>query len=181
MAPAFALLPSLVWAQVRPKLLPDRDVDITYRVTDRSDKPLQERVRWLAASRLQRIDGPGRRAVLADRTTDYITIVTPNTKSFIKIREPAGGLFRLDEGGAFTKDGGSTIAHLPCTNWGWTDPNTGNARSVCATEDGVMLRVTEGDRTLIEAISVQYHQLKPAIFELPRGYSPTLIPDSSGE
>jgi hypothetical protein len=174
-------IPSLAWAQTKPNLLPDRDVDITYRVTDRADKPLQEHVRWLAARHLQRIDGPGRRAVLADRTTDYITILTPSTKSFVKIREPAGGLFRPDDGGTFTRGGGSVVAHLPCTEWGWTDPNTANARSVCVTDDGVMLRMTEGGRTLIEAISVQYRPLKPAIFEIPRFYSPTLIPDSSGD
>jgi hypothetical protein len=174
-------IPSLAWAQAKPKLLPDRDVDITYRVTDRSDKPLQERVRWLAASHLQRIDGPGRRAVLADRTTDYITILTPSTKSFVKLREPAGGLFRPDEGAAYTKGSENVVAQVPCTEWGSTDPNTGNARSACVTDDGVMLRITENGQTLIQAISVQYRPLKPTTFEIPHGYSPTLIPDLSGD
>ncbi len=168
-------------ADDRPKLLPDRDVDITYLVSDRSDKPIKQRVRWLAADHLQRIDGPGSTVILADRTTTYITILSPRTKSYLKVEEPAGGLFATDKAGSFTRSGMSTVAHLPCNEWAWTDASTQKPRTLCATEDGVMLRTTEDGRTLIEAATVTYRQVKPQTFQIPNGYEPILVPDRSTE
>ena len=40
------------------QLLPTRDVDITYDVTLLSQPRVRERVRWLAADLLERVDGP---------------------------------------------------------------------------------------------------------------------------
>src|SRR5580704_1521737 len=41
-----------------PQLLPTRDMDITYDVTLPSQPRVRERVRWLAAEQLERVDGP---------------------------------------------------------------------------------------------------------------------------
>jgi hypothetical protein len=168
-------------AQGKPKLLPDRDVDISYRVTDRTDKATTERARWLSASHLQRIDGTGNTVVLADRSTDYITILNPSTRSYVKIEEPPDGLFRVDDAAVFTQGSTNTIAHVACTDWSWLDASTHKPRTVCMTDDGVMLRTTEDGRTLIEATSVTYRRLKPATFQIPSGYSPTLVPDVSAD
>ncbi len=168
-------------AQEKPKLLPDRDVDITYRVTDRSDAPVKQRVRWLAADHMQRIDGPGTTVILADRTTTYITILSPRTKSYLKVEEPPGGLFKSEYAGSFTRGGTSSVAHLACTEWTWNDASTQRPRTVCATDDGVMLRMIEGGRTLAEATVVTYRRVKPQTFQIPSGYEPTLVPDSSQE
>ncbi len=168
-------------AQDKPKLIPDRDVDLTYRVTDGSGALAQQRVRWLAAEHLLRREGPGTGFTLIDRKTDYITIVNTRTKSYVKVEEPAGGLFRIDSAGLVTKGGGATVAKLPCTEWSWVDTSTQQPRTVCTTDDGVMLRVTEAGRTLIEAISITYRKVNPKTFAVPVGYEPTLIPDISGQ
>lgn len=168
-------------AQDKPKLLPDRDVDITYRVTDRSDAPIKQRVRWLATDHLQRIDGPGNTFVLADRTTTYVTIVSPRTKSYLKVAEPAGGLFKADHPGSLTRGGTSNVVNLACTEWTWISASTQKPRTLCATDDGVMLRTTEDGRTLVEATAVTYRRVKPETFRVPNGYEPTLATDSSTE
>ena len=167
-------------AQDRPKLMPDRDVDVSYRVVA-SDKPMRQRVRWLAAQHAERIDGGGDSFTLADRTTDFITIVTKRSKTYVKVAEPAGGVFNTNQAADFTRGGDATIAQLPCTEWSWVDASTGKPRTVCATADGVMLRMTEDGHTLVEAITVTYRKVKPKTFQVPVGYEPVLVPDPSGE
>jgi hypothetical protein len=41
----------------KPQLLPTQDVDVTYDVTLPSQPRIRERVRWLAAEQLERVDG----------------------------------------------------------------------------------------------------------------------------
>jgi hypothetical protein len=45
-------------AEEPTRLLPARDVDITYDVTLPSQSRVRERVRWLAGEQLERVDGP---------------------------------------------------------------------------------------------------------------------------
>src|SRR6516165_8304550 len=61
-----------------PQLLPMRDVDITYDVMLPSQPRVRERVRWLAAERLERVDGPHNSTTIFNRRTREITILTAN-------------------------------------------------------------------------------------------------------
>ena len=168
-------------ASNRPNLLPTRDVDLSYRVTGSSDKPVTQRVRWLAADHLQRIDGPGGVVILADRTTTYITILNQKNRSYVKIEEPAEGLFRIDPSISLTRGSSGSVLALSCTEWTWNNTATNKARTVCLTDDGVVLRMTEDDNVLLEALSIAYRHVDPATFRIPSNYEPTLIPDSSSD
>ena len=174
-------------AQDKPKLLPDRDVDLTYTVSAqgttaaKADKPITQRVRWLAADHMQRIDGPGDTVVLADRATSYITIVSSRTKSYIKLDAPAGGVFNPDQHAAFTRGDASSVAKTACTDWKWLDADTKKPRTLCATDDGVVLRMTEDGRTLAEATAVTYRTVKPQTFQVPHGYEPSPALDGATE
>jgi hypothetical protein len=52
------LLVGKVGAEQPPRLLPTSDVDIIYEVTLPSQPRVRERVRYLAAELLERVDGP---------------------------------------------------------------------------------------------------------------------------
>ncbi len=168
-------------AQDKPTLLPERDVDITYRVTAASEKPVKQRVRWLAAKHLQRIDGPGAAVSLADRMTAYITILSSRTKTYVKLEESSDKPFKVDPAASFTRDSKDTVANLPCTEWSWVDASTQSPRTLCATDDGVMLRMTENGHVLFEATAVTYRHANPRTFEVPSDYQPTLVPDTSSD
>jgi hypothetical protein len=46
------------WLELSRRSFTTRDVDITYDVTLPSQPRVRERVRWLAAEQLERVDGP---------------------------------------------------------------------------------------------------------------------------
>ena len=73
---ATAVLASLLVGPVAraesPQLLPTRDVDITYDVTLPSQPRVRERVRWLAAEKLERVDGPHKSTTIFNRRTREI-------------------------------------------------------------------------------------------------------------
>jgi hypothetical protein len=54
---ASLLVGSAAGAEKPPQLLPTSDVDITYDVTLPSQPRIRERVRWLAAEQVERVDG----------------------------------------------------------------------------------------------------------------------------
>lgn len=178
---AALLVATAALAQDKPNLLPERDVDITYRVTTVSEKPIKQRVRWLAAKHMQRIDSPGGAVSLANRTTAYVTILNSRTKTYVRLEEAPDGAFRVDPTASFTQGGKSKAAGLSCNEWSWVETSTQNPRTLCVTDDGVILRMTENGRTLFEATSVTYHRANPRTFEVPSDYQPTLVPDNSLE
>ncbi|MGA2128122.1 MAG: hypothetical protein ABSG76_18460 [Xanthobacteraceae bacterium] len=62
------------------------------------------------------------------------------------------------------------MAGLGCTDWSWTE--NGQTRTLCVTPDGVLLRSTVDGKTVVQALSVSYHQQSADLFEVPRGYAP---------
>ena len=181
MVAAALLAVTAAFAQDKPNLLPERDVDITYRVTAISEKPIKQRIRWLAAKHMQRVDSPGGAVSLADRTTAYVTILNSRTKTYVKLEEAADGPFKVDPGVSFPRGGNSKAASLPCSEWSWLDSGTQKPRTLCVTDDGVMLRMAEDGHVLFEATTVTYRHANPRTFEVPSDYQPTLVPDSSPE
>jgi len=68
---------------------------------------------------------------------------------------------------------------LHCVDWSWTEDV--EAHTVCATADGVLLRLIADGKTVKEARSVSYGRQRPELFELPPGYMPALAPDGAAE
>ena len=54
-------------AEEQPRLTPTRDVDIRYDVTRPQKPKVRERVRWLAAEGLERVDASGRSTSIFER------------------------------------------------------------------------------------------------------------------
>ena len=71
-----SLLVGKAGAEQPPHLLPTRDVDITYDLTLPSQPRVRERVRWLAAELLERVDGPHKSSTIFNRRTHEIIILT---------------------------------------------------------------------------------------------------------
>ena len=178
---AALLIATAALAQDKPNLLPERDVDITYRVTTILEKPIKQRVRWLATKHIQRIDSPGGAVSLADRTTTYVTILNSRTKTYVRLEEASDGPLKVNPTASFTRGSKSTVISLTCNEWSWVDVSTQNPRTLCVTDDGVMLRMTENDHVLLEAITITYRHANPRTFEVPSDYQPTLVPDTSSE
>ncbi len=53
--------------------------------------------------------------------------------------------------------------------------------TVCATADGVLLRLIVDGKTVIQARSVSYGPQAVELFQVPPGYTPALAPDGSAE
>ena len=176
--PLAAILASLLVGPVAkaepPQLLPTRDVDITYDVTLRSQPRVRERVRWLAADQLERVDGPHKSTTIFNRRTREIVLLSSANRTFRQLdmprqpEEPAPES-RLKRGNE------SVIAGLRCINWSWTEDV--ETRTVCMTEDGVLVRFLIDGKTVSEARSVSFHPQSAELFEVPPGYTPLLAPE----
>jgi hypothetical protein len=168
------LLVEKVGAEQPPRLLPMSDVDIIYDVTLPSQPRVRERVRYLAAELLERVDGPHKSTTIFDRRTHQMTIISSANRSFLKLDMPR----QAEEPGpkATLKRGNeSVVAGLHCVDWSWTEDV--ETRTVCITADGVLLRFVVDGRIVSEARSVSYGPQPSELFQVPRGYSPLLAPE----
>jgi hypothetical protein len=163
-------------AEPGPKLIPDRDVDITYRVNPADEPAFNQRVRWQGDTHLERVDGPRSATVIVDHTTHYEILLRPETHSYLKLAVPAGSNLYPNADIARTNKGQAWVAGLPCTEWEWTAHEDNKTHSLCVTDDGVLLRETADGHIMLQAKSVKYRKLKPAIFTVPDNYEPSLIP-----
>ncbi len=163
------------WADETPRLMPSRDVDITYRVSS-GDKPVTERVRWLAAEEIERIDPHGKGYLLArsaymiiEHRKKTAEIVDPKTHSVTATVNPVAGELAEIENAKLTPLGSATVARLGCQVWR-AEISAQVEREICLTEDGVLLRVRNGDKTVLEATAVKYHHISSKLFDIPPDY-----------
>ena len=161
-------------ADDQPKLLPTRDVDIRYDVTRPQQPRVRERVRWLAAEHLERVDASGRSTSIFDHDGRVVTLLTPATRTFRKLDQAPRRPLEPEAGTALQRGAGAVVAGLPCTDWSWTE--NGEKHVVCATADGVILRLVVDGQTYIEARSVKYEPQKADLFGVPANYTPALAP-----
>jgi hypothetical protein len=159
----------------RPHLQPTRDVDVTYRVTRPNEPSTAQRVRWSAASHRERVDGSDGSATIIDRDADEITLIAPKSRTYRNLEGQARGAIEIGSDVALTRGDETTVAGLRCINWSWQE--AGETRTVCATPDGVPLRLVVGGATVKEARAVTYREQKPELFEVPPGYTPALAPE----
>ena len=176
--PPAALLASLLVEPLAraeaPQLLPTHDVDVTYDVALRSQPRVRERVRWLAAEQLERVDGPHKSTTIFDRRTHQMTILTSANRTFLKLDMPQ----QPEEPGAkatLKRGNESVVAGLRCVDWSWTEDV--ETRTVCITADGVLLRFLVDGQIVSEARSVKYGPQPAELFQVPPGYAPLLAPE----
>ena len=154
-----------------PRLMPTRDVAVVYR-TEQGDRTLEQRVRWSAAEQRMRIDPPAPGLfVLIDYAAHRMELVRERDRSVVEMAAPAAvpGLGAAASG-AYERLGSETVAGLACTEWRSRDLQGGDTR-ICATEDGVVLKVWQGDRVLATASQVRYAPQEAALFRAPAGYA----------
>jgi hypothetical protein len=176
--PSTAVLASLLVGPMAraepPQLLPTRDVDITYDVTLPSQPRIRERVRWRAAEQLERVDGPYKLTTIFNRRTREIIHLSLANRTFRQLDMPRQAEEPAPE--AILKRGNeSTVAGLHCVEWSWTEDV--ETRTVCLTEDGVLLRFLVDSKTVSEARSVSYRGQPAELFQVPPGYAPLLAPE----
>ena len=176
---ALLLVGALAAAEEQPKLLPTRDVDIRYDVTRPQQPKVRERVRWLAGEHLERVDASGRSTSIFDRDAHVVTLLTPATRTFRKLDQAPRRPLEPEPGAALQRGAEAVVAGLPCTDWSWTED--GEKHTVCATADGVILRLIVDGQTFIEARSVKYGPQKADLFRVPANYTPALAPEGAGE
>jgi hypothetical protein len=158
-----------------PELLPTRDVDITYDVTRPQQPKIRERVRWLAGEHLERVDGPDKSTTIFDRNANEITLLIPANRSYRKLEDAARRPQEPPPGTTLKRGNELTVAGLHCTEWSW--PEDVETHTVCATSDGVLLRLVVDGQTVTEARSVSYGRQRPELFQVPRDYAPALAPE----
>jgi hypothetical protein len=177
---AFFLAGAPVRAEDGPMLQPTRDVDVAYDVT-RPEKPkVRERVRWSAAEHLERVDASGRATTIFDHEGHAITLLTPATRTFRKLEQAPRRPLEPEPGAVLKRGAAAVVAGLPCTDWSWTEEG-GEQHTVCATADGVILRLVVDGQTFIEARSVKYGPQKADLFRVPANYTPALAAEGAGD
>ena len=175
--PPTAILASLLVgpvARAAPShLLPTRDVDIVYDVTLHSQPRVRERVRWLAAEKLERVDGPHKSTTIFNRRTHQMTLLTAADRSFLQLDMPRQPEEPAPEV-AVVRGNEFVVAGLHCVDWSWTEDT--ETRTVCLTADGVLLRFLIDNKTVTEARSVTYRPQPAELFQVPSDYMPALAP-----
>ncbi len=166
-------------AEERPRLVPSRDVDIRYDVTRPQKPKVRQRVRWLAAEGLERVDVSGRSTSIFEHDAHAVTLLTPATRTFRKLDHLPRRPLEPEQGAALTRGADAVIAGLSCTDWSWVED--GEKHTVCATADGVILRLVVDGQTFMEARSVKYAPQRIDLFRVPANYTPALAPEGAGE
>lgn len=166
-------------AEEQPSFLPTHDVDITYDVTRPQQQKIRERVRWLADQHLERIDGPDKTATIFDRNANEITLLTPASRAYRKLEGAPRRALEPSPGVGVKRGNENVVAGLHCVDWSWTEDL--ETRTVCATADGVLLRLIVDGQTVIQARSVSYGRQKAELFQVPPDYAPALAPDGAAE
>ncbi len=181
--PAAALVVLLVGpaavAAEQPKLLPTRDVDITYDVTRPQHPRTRERVRWLAGEHLERVDASGRSSTIFNREAHEVTLLTPANRTYRKLDGAPRRPLEPEPGAILKRGRDAVVAGLPCTDWSWTEDV--ETHTVCATADGVALRLIVDGATFFVARSVKYAPQKVELFQVPPNYAPALAPEGGAE
>ena len=151
---------------------PTRDVDVTYRVPvgDTGATSLLQRLRFSVTLHRQRVDLPTSDTwMVIDFAAHTMAMVRDSSREVVDLPAPDTASLPQD-GAAFQRVGSGSVAGLDCTEWRTRDTR-GLETIACYTPDGVMLRARNDSHLLMEATSVQYAAMSPAIFTPPDGYT----------
>lgn len=176
-SPAFAASP--------PRILPDHDVAVTYRVTvpDRSGGTY--RVRYQAATRRAHVTGLSGEgqgfAFLLDIPGGSGDVIMPQTHTIVPLPDLGDIIHRVlaARGARFTRLGSAVIAGKPCTRYLILSPKGDG--TACLTRGGVPLAANAHDSrgsVQAEALSVSDSPQPPEYFSPPPGYTALNLPPS---
>jgi hypothetical protein len=153
--------------------LPTRDVEISYKITERHQRPIAERVRWSASEHLERVDGPNKSSSIFDYNSRVVTLLNGASRTYRKLENAPRQLLEPEPGAVLKRGNDSVVAGLPCTDWSWTEDV--EKHTVCVTPDGVVLRlVMDEGKKVFEARSVHYAPQSADLFRVPSSYAPRL-------
>ena len=155
-----------------PRTMPTRDVDVTYEMRLPGGTAM-ERMRWLVSDALLRVDPPSPGVyMIADYKRHSIAIVSQADRSVTVSPAPAAaipGAPGAPPSSGFARRERDEVSGMACTEWAATDTE-GRSVGICMTEDGVLLRLRAGGRTLLEARTVDYGPQDAAAFVVPPEY-----------
>jgi hypothetical protein len=140
----------------------------------RAPPKIRERVRWLAGERLERIDGPSSVTIL-DRKGNEITLLVPATRTYRTLEGRPRRPMEPETDAVLSRIGEAVVAGQRCVEWSWVEDT--DTHILCATADGVALRLTVNGKAVMVARSVSYGRQNAALFRVPANYSPALAPE----
>jgi hypothetical protein len=157
-----------------PRIVPTRDVTVTYNVRPRDHAPIEVRVSIEAGGARLRITAENLpTAFLVDRRSHMATILLPMLKMFTTVPLGQDDPEAMLQNAQYERHGREMLAGRSCTDW-TADSERGHA-SACITEDGVILRADaqnhHGEIGSVLASTVQYGRLPPSLFDRPAGFS----------
>ncbi len=150
-------------AGAQPQFFPTRDLSIIYDVSWPNRPRIRERVRWLARTPLERIDGP-----------NHSTLVLLNaaSRTYSAVNGAPRWAIEPKPSAVLNRGAESVIAGLRCIDWSWTEDT--ETHTACLSPDGVLLRLMVDDETRLEARSVSYGAQADDLFQVPLDYVPAL-------
>ena len=172
--------------QDRPRVQPDRDVTVTYRVEGAAQQALPGgvdgplRLSWDAAGQRLRAEPADRpQAVIVDLSRHTASVVDDAMHAVLTlpVRERDLQPLTLD-GVQMTRRGADTVAGRACTTWAMQAKR--GSGTVCLTPGGVALRAEgeiDGRHGSFTATDVTYGAVAANLFTVPPGYMTLTIPD----
>ena len=116
-----------------------------------------------------RVDPPGDRLyMITDYTTHRIAVVKVADRTVIDAAAPAASLAG-PSAAPYRRQGTDTVAGTACTDWATLDTE-GHAVVICATAEGVVLRVRRDGRVVLAARRVSFARADETVFEVPANY-----------
>ncbi len=175
------LLPWCIGAAVAaPRLVPDRDVTVQYRLTPQGRAPIDVTVAIAAGGlRLQVISPDLPTTMVVRRDTETAIIMLPLLRMYAELPivryDPEHTVLR---GATYAAAGEARVAGLRCVLWRAVSAE-GEARA-CITEGGVILRgeassARRGALGAIVAQRVVFGPLPAGVFEVPADYQKSPI------
>ena len=188
-----ALPAAAAGAEPAPRVLPGRDVTVSYRVSGPAmeaipflgagNAPSDMRLSWNAGSQRLMVSAPGRaQRLLVDLPGHRATVLDDGMRAalFLPMRDTdVQGLTMANA--RFTRRGTAQVAGERCTEWDVRSNRS--AGTVCITGDGVPLR-GEGDvngrHGAFTATAVNTSPVDPAGLAVPAGYNRIEMPSFGG-
>jgi hypothetical protein len=171
------LISSPVWGQEQPQLYPTRDVDVTYDVMQPRQPAYRQRVRWLAAERLERIEGAQKSTTIFDRKAGTMTMLSGRSRTYTSVERVPRRSSEPPKDAEIKRGLESVVAGLHCVDWDWIED--AETHTICMTADGVLLRLMLDRATVLQARSVSYGVQPLKLFRVPQNYAPALAPEGN--
>jgi hypothetical protein len=154
----------------QPRLLPTRDVDVSYQMLP-GGTPLKQRMRWRAGTRTLRLDPPlADLFVIVEYDQKRMSVVREAERIVLDTTVPAHFMSSIETRlSNVVRRGQDRIAGLSCTRWETTDLQN-NPAEACITPDGVLLQVRSHGHVQLTAAAVSYAPQDPTLFRIPDGY-----------